>query len=90
MVKVGSSNGKTLDFDSSNGGSNPSPTSKEECKMKISELKASIKEISTGVFQGSTYKVELLKLEALVNINDSLEDISKQLKLMVKQWDEVE
>ncbi len=30
IVKVGSSNGKTLDFDSSNGGSNPSPTSKGE------------------------------------------------------------
>ena len=49
-----------------------------------------MKEISTGVFQGSAYKVDLLKLEALVNINDSLNDISKQLKLMVKQWDEVE
>ncbi len=58
--------------------------------MKISELKNSMKEISTGVFQGSAYKVDLLKLEALVNINDSLNDISKQLKLMVKQWDEVE
>ncbi len=58
--------------------------------MKISELKSSMKEISTGVFRGSTYQVEMLKLEALVNINGNLADISKQLKLMVKQWDETE
>ncbi len=58
--------------------------------MNMTELKDSIKEISTGVFQGSSYKVDLLKLEALVNISDSLSGIEKQLKLMVKQWEETE
>ncbi len=65
--------------------------------MKVSEIKEEMVKLFAArhTFRGSTYSmstfhIENLKLETLLNINDNLADISKQLKLMVKQWDETE